>query len=386
MKYLVAGLLVGVLLSGCAAIKGTISGVGTDNTPKPSPLFPVKPQIPVRIVWASHGGGLVGSDYLKLGPVVADNKIFTADAKGGVFANDQRTGKRLWWVNVNAPITSGPVAGQGLVVVGTGDGRVIAMDENRGSVLWRTEVPDAVLAPPAVSRTRIFIKTVDGKLCALSRTGQIVWAYDHGSPSLVMRSGGAPLIVGNEVITGFADGKLAAFNFQGTLLWEEEIAAPQGLSPLEQMVDIDTDPVIAENGVVYITSYQGSLAALNAATGRVLWRQGISSYTGVALSADKVFVTDTDGTVAAFDRQTGDRLWQQGQLCHRVLTAPAVAGDSVVVGDGFGYLHVLSPVDGHLIARTLIEAGVSILAPPVAVGNFLYVGDTKGYLGAWRVG
>lgn len=381
------GFLFGILLSGCAAIKGTISGVGTDNTPAPSPLVTYKQQLSVRNVWMAHAGGIVGSDYLKLGPYVADNRIFTADAKGIVFANDLKAGKRLWSVNVKCPITSGPVANQGVVIVGTGNGRVVAIDENKGSILWRTDVPDAVLATPAIGQGLVFIKTVDGKLCALSAsTGKILWVYDHGAPALVMRSGGAPLIAGNIVISGFPDGKLAAFNLQGNLLWEEEVASSQGVSPIEQMVDIDADPVVASNGVVYVTTYQGSLAALNASSGHILWRQDISSYTGLALGQNKVFVTDADGTVWAFDRETGSILWQQSQLCHRVLTEPVMVGNAVLVGDGFGYLHFLSPVDGHTMARIMFEHNVKILAPPVVIGNFAYVGNVKGSLGAWQAG
>ncbi len=389
MRYLVfGGLLVSsILLSGCNTIAGTISGVGTDNAPSPSPLVAFKQQVPVRSVWMAHAGGLVGNDYLKLGPFINGDKIFTADAKGNVFATDLRTGKRFWTVNLKTPITSGPVACEGVVVVGTGNGRVLAIDENKGTPLWHTDVPDAVLSTPAIGQGRVFIKTVDGKLCALSaQTGKILWVYDHGAPSLVMRSGGAPLIAGNEVIAGFPDGKLAAFNLQGSLLWEEEIATPQGISPVEQMVDVDADPVAAANGVVYVSTYQGSLAALNLFTGHILWSQRISSYTGLSLGAGKVFVTDADDTVWAFDQESGAVLWQQSQLCHRVLSEPVMAGRAVVVGDGFGYLHFLSPEDGHTVARVLLEHNAKILAPPVAIGNFVYVGNVNGVLSAWQVG
>jgi len=387
--FLSVALTAGLLLSGCGTIRGTLNGVGLDNSPPPSPLVKCRSQIPVKGVWMVSAGRSIGSDCLKLGPELADNMIFTADPKGGVLASNPRNGKRIWWVNTKAKITSGPTVGEGIVVVGTGDGKVIALRENNGAPLWHADVPNAVLAAPQIGQGRVIVKTVDGKLIALSvQSGQQLWIYDHGAPMLVLRSADAPQIYGNKVIAGFSDGKLAAFSLsQGQLLWEQSVATPQGVSQVEQLVDMATDPLIA-NGVVYIVSYQGGVTALAANSGQILWQQDLScsGYAGAVLSPRSLFITDSQDQIWAFDRQSGDLIWQQNQLAYRHLSAPTLLGGTLVVGDAEGYLHWLSQQDGHYLARRLAEGHVKILAAPAVAGNIMYVASANGNLSAWRVG
>ena len=77
-------------------------------------------------------------------------------------------------------------------------------------------------------------------------------------------------------------------------------------------------PVIAGNRVFVTTSvpggaYGGSLYALNALTGKVLWGPisltGTYYYFPLAYSAGRVFVNNFDGTVTAFNAATGVQEW-----------------------------------------------------------------------------
>ncbi len=380
MKYFREGLLwLGLasvlILTGCS----TLSGLGSDNAPKPAPLLALKNEYAVKTLWTAHAQSGVAKDYLQLGPVAADGRLFTADAKGKVVALDAHNGRVIWRVNTKAPITSGPAVGQGLVVVGTADAQVIALNEQTGAVSWRVKVPNQVLAAPQISQNRIIITTISGKVCALSsQNGQILWTYDHTAPAMILRGGSLPQVADNKVIVGFSDGKLAAFDLgDGHLIWQQTIAVPQGAAPVQQMVDIVADPVIA-NGVIYVATYQGKIAAVALQTGQINWLQAISSYTGLVLGAQQVFVTDASGNVWAFARNNGQVLWTQHQLANRQLTAPQLIGNTVVVADGEGYIHGLSTVDGHLMARTLISKNKAILAAPVVVGNTVYVATQNG--------
>jgi outer membrane protein assembly factor BamB len=373
------GLIVSIVLSGCS----TLSGLGSDNTPKPAPLINFKAEYAVKTVWTRSATSGVDDDYLRLGPVAANGRIFTADAAGKVIALNAGSGATVWKANAKAAITSGPAVGAGLVVVGTADAQVIAFNEHTGTLVWRTKVPNQVLAAPQITSDRIIITTISGKLCALStQNGQQIWEYDHGAPTMVLRGGSLPQIADNKVIVGFADGKLGAFDLgDGHLIWQQTIAMPQGAAQVQQMVDIVADPVIAD-GIIYVATYQGKIAAVSLQTGQINWLQNISSYTGLALGPQQVFVTDASGNVWAFARNSGQVLWTQNQLVNRKLAAPALIGNTVVIPDGEGYLHWLSQTDGHEVARALISKDKAILATPVVIGNTVYVATQAGKVAA----
>lgn len=373
---------ISLLLSGCS----TLSGMGTDNTPKPAALKPFAAEYTVKTAWTTRANSGVGKDYLKLGPVTADGRLFTADADGRVVALDPETGRTTWSINTKAPLTSGPSVGEGIVVVGTADAQVIALNEQTGAIIWRVKAPNQILAAPQISQGRIIITTINGKLCALSaQNGQQIWMYDHGAPTMVVRGGSLPQVADNKVIVGFSDGKLAAFDLgDGHIIWQQTIAMPQGGSQVEQMVDIVADPVIV-SGTIYVATYQGKIASVSLQTGQINWMQNISSYTGLALGPQQVFITDATSNVWAFARNSGQLLWVRSELANRKLSAPAVMNDTVAVGDGEGYLHWLSQTDGHVVARTLVSDKKAILAAPVVIGNTTYVVTQNGLVAGYQL-
>jgi hypothetical protein len=70
-------------------------------------------------------------------------------------------------------------------------------------------------------------------------------------------------------------------------------------------------------------------------------------------------------------------------LLHRNLTAPVALGRSVVVGDAFGFMHLLSREDGGLMAR-LPTDGSPIVSTPALAGDTLLALTRNGNLYAWR--
>ena len=70
---------------------------------------------------------------------------------------------------------------------------------------------------------------------------------------------------------------------------------------------------------------------------------------------------------------------------YRKLSAPAIVGDSVVVGDLEGYLHFLDTSDGRLVARLKAGSG-PILGAPLVSGDTVYALMASGELVAVKVG
>lgn len=365
-----------VFLTACA-------GLGDDNSPIPAPLTAYPFQLQPVLIWSLATGRGMNDDYLRLRPVIQENQIFVASKSGLVTALELAHGHKLWQKNVKQIITSGPAVKEGIVVIVTKQPEALALAADTGEVLWRSKLPNQVLAPPAIGREQVIFKTVDGQVLALElQKGKLLWSYDHGAPLLILRPSSAPQIIGNKVVVGFSDGKLAALDLRnGSLLWERNITFPQGVTAVDQLIDIAADPILSCD-VVYVVTYQGHLSAVSLRSGRILWERNFSSYSGLTVG-NSLFITDAEGRVWAINRSTGELLWQQQALLHRGLTGPSLYGNSLIIGDKEGYIHWLAQSDGHLLARDLVHDNASIIANPVVVYPIICILTREGGLSAW---
>lgn len=356
-----------------------------DNTPTPTPLTHFNAEAKPQMMWYTSVTPGVGNDYLKYLPVVTNEAVITVGRKGMVTASDKANGKTLWSTSINKPLTAGPAVSDGLVFIGTRDGKIIALNLKTGGLLWESPVASEVLAPPAAANGIVIVKTIDGQISALStKDGHALWHFQQTEPALILRSGSTPQIYGNSTVIGFANGSLAKLTLhEGSLLWQQTIAAPQGSFAIQRMVDIDADPLIYKNQI-YVATYQGRISVLDLSSGKELWTHDISSFTGLTADPGKVFVTDANSNLWAFEDGTGTVDWRQTQLTARNITAPAIMGNYVIVGDGEGYLHWVSKQDGHFVARTRVNHS-GILAAPVVNNNVAYILTKDGHLAAYTL-
>ena len=382
ISWLVLLILSALINSGCAMFSDYFS---EDTQDPPSPLTSFEEEFNIKRVWSTDTGAGSDKQHLKLAPAVTDNKIFVADHKGRVQGINLETGDRLWDIETKTDISAGPGAGNGLVLVGTRNADVLALSISDGKELWRTSVSSEVLSVPKVSAGVVIIRTGDGRIRALdASSGKRLWIYDSSQPVLTLRGNSSPAVTPEIGLVGFDNGKLAALLLQnGRLIWERTIAVPRGRSELERMVDIDGDPII-RNGIVYIVSYQGNVAALEMDSGRLLWTRKMSSYAGLDVAGKQIYITDDQSDVWALDRNSGASLWKQDKLKWRFLTAPVAMGNHVVIADFEGYLHWLSQEDGHLVARGRADSS-GFASTPIVVGKLLVAQGKSGELSAFRI-
>lgn len=333
-------------------------------------------EVDVKQAWVSNTSGTQGA-FLRLTPAYADGVIITTDAKGGVYAVEKATGKRRWSRKTKQKITSGPGIGGGGIFFGTSDAQVVAIDFDSGVEQWRALVPNQVLAAPQYSNGIVLVKTLGGDLIALdAHTGQEKWHYGQGSPRLVLRGSSAPQIAYPYVISGFADGRIVVLTLdEGKLLWERRVAEPTGFTDLQRMVDISADPLV-KDGVIYVTSYQGNVSAVDLTTSNILWQHDLSSESGLATYGRSLIATDTDGLIWDFNRQTGSVTWQQSGVKTRHLTRPVIIGDYLSMADEKGFVYWLSLDDGRFVAWNFVGGG-GVVAAPIVADDYLIV-LTKG--------
>jgi len=384
MKRIVLILALALPLSGCETAKKLGEYLSDDNDAiPPSPLVEFEPDVDIERSWSVGIGKGTQKKFVKLVPVATPDGIFAAERKGRVYAVAPDTGASLWRTNTDMTISGGPGVGEEIVVVGGNDGTVIALSVQDGKELWRTRVSSEVLAAPRIRNNIVIVRSGDGKLYALSSgSGSRLWIYDRSVPVLSLRGTSAPALTDDLVLAGFDSGRLVALEMAtGRLVWETPVAVPRGRSDLERMVDIDAEPFIVD-GIVYVATFQGRVAAIEIAGGNLVWTRDISSFAGLCVDDRNVYVSDEESNVWALDRLTGVSVWKQEALKYRLITAPASAGDLIVVGDLEGYLHWMHARDGEFAHRNRIDKS-KIIAPPITFENTVIAYTSSGALAAY---
>ena len=210
------------------------------------------------------------------------------------------------------------------------------------------------------------------------------WTYTSDVPVLTIRGTSTPLLIGDNAIAGFADGKVVAVDVDsGNTSWESRIGIPQGGSEIDRIVDIDG--VMTVQGIeLFVSSYQGRVAALDLRTGRKIWQQNVSSVTGTSVGFGNVYVADVHGTVSAFLRNGQGARWQNIELGYRELSRPTPINSYVATVDLEGYLHLLSQVDGLIVGRSKVAGGPA-RADMISANGRLFILDDEGKLSAFEL-
>jgi len=366
----------------------TLTACGTlfdkDNTPNPTPLKEFSASRVAKPLWQTSVGNGAGNESGKFIPAISNNKLFTASRDGSVSAVNQETGQVRWKINTGEPISSGVTANHAFIFVGTHHGDVIALQQSNGQQLWKTNIASEILAPVAANDQFVVVKSTDGNVTALSATtGRTVWHYQEKQPDLTLHGSSSPQIRTNAVFAGFESGVLSRLRLDnGTVLWRTTIAEPEGMFAVQRMVDIDADPLI-DNNHVYVTTWQGRLAVLNAWSGNIIWSRDASSASGIAYDGKNIYLSDEEGVVSAYNANNGNVVWQQTQLTARNVSGPVLMGDTLLVGDGEGWLHWLNKRTGQFIARAQVSTGVQ--ATPLVQNHIAYVYAKNGQLSAWTL-
>lgn len=370
-------LLLLLVLTGCSAFSAK------DNTDPPAELVKLESQLKIKKLWSESFEGSEGA-FLKIAPALDGDRLFMAEPDGQVTALDAKTGRELWSVDLDVPISGGPGANDGLLAVGTEEAELILLDAEDGSERWRKQVNSEVLSVPAIGRGRVICRTIDGRVSAFSTdSGESRWVYDRSVPVLTLRGDSSPILHDAQVLIGFANGKLVALSLDnGAPNWEAMITAPTGRTELERVVDIDADLKLVE-GTVYAAAFHGELAAVSEISGVVLWHREISSHAGLDADWRQVYITDDSDQIWSLDATNGATLWQQKSLHARRLSAPALVDGNLVVGDFDGYIHWLSQYDGGMLARIRV-GGDAIRVKPLVHDGVVYVLDDGGRLSALR--
>jgi outer membrane protein assembly factor BamB len=293
-----------------------------------------------------------------------------------------------------------PAAGSGLsgaavvpgLAVATGRTSLIGFDPGTGRELWTSPRAEGPLVPPAIEEDPSQNQAGQGQ----ADQGQAVVYVEGNSRStsglvaveastrrqrwrvvLPDLATGAPVIDADVAYATVRDGTVLAIDMaSGSQRWRARVS------------DALASPAAA-GGKVFVVSSSAStgraeVTALDAVTGKRAWSYsppGVAAAMSAATVSDgRVYVGFGDFFARALNGGTGATVWSEalrrdGDFSFR--SAPAVADGGVFLLDRRGRLYRLDPTTGRRVWDFQFQA-LSQSASPVVVGETVYVGLDDG--------
>ena len=325
-----------------------------DNTEPPAELTSIEQSIPLNLDWKLDTRAASNRAAYRLRPLIVGDFLYSIDTSGTISYIDPTKGRRIWHFETGLSAITGLGGNQNLIIATSQDGHIKAYLPRQDGLelLWEIQIDSEIRATPVVDLDQIFVRSVDGKLRSLAANdGTQQWMVSRRVPALSLTGNSQPVVVNDRVISGFDDGKLAAFDrATGQVVWESTVSYPGGRTEVERLVDVDAQFVL-HDGVIYAVSFQGRLVALQAVSGDLLWSRELSSFQSIAIDEDALYLSSDNSHLWSIDRRTGTAFWKQDVLHARRITAPTVIDNNLVVADVEGYLHWFRKSDGKLVGR-----------------------------------
>lgn len=346
---------------------------GRESNEVPSDLTEFKSTTQAKVLWNTHLGSSEDTDFT---PAIDNGFVYAASANGEIVKLKATDGNQIWRIDSGEPLTGGVGIGTNLILLGTAKGYVLAYNFD-GKLLWKSKVSSQVLSAPRFDYGVVVVRCEDSRIYGLNGAdGARKWVYERASPALTLKSSAGVVLDGGAAYAGFAGGKMIALRVEdGKVIWEVSVAQPKGTTEIERIADITSLPFV-DGPLVYAVAYQGKVAAVDRATGRIAWSRDISSYSGLNAEDARIFVSHANSAIYALDYSSGKTFWRQGDLRQRRVTAPLPMGSLIAVGDVEGYVHLLNREDGAFAARVQTE-DAAIMPQMVALGTSTVIAQNR---------
>ncbi len=251
---------------------------------------------------------------------------------------------------------------------------VISINPDNGTENWRypAEANRSItfFAPPAVTKDgQVIIGGYDKVLYSLdAATGTQNWIFEGASNRYIA----SPLVTENMIYAANADERLYALDLKGNPVWDVPFQASQPLWGT---------PGINSNGdVLYLSSMDRNVYAVNALTGGTLWSKPMdgASVGSTTVSEDnQLYVGNFANQMLSLDDSDGANVWSlitNGW----VWSGPIILDNLLLFGDLEGTFYAVNR-DGGSIAWQLQPDG-QVVGQPVVLGDRIYFGTESGTL------
>jgi outer membrane protein assembly factor BamB len=297
-------------------------------------------------------------------------------------------------------ILSSPVFAQGLVFIGSDDGRLYAVEAATGEERWHVETEGPVRSSAAVVGASAYFLSYDGVFRAVdAASGEVRWTFEtpgerkfqapglHGSrpPTQITPDFwdfylSSPAATGRRVYFGSGDGHLYALDAEtGKLIWKFETGDVVHSSPA--LVD----------GTLYFGSWDSYLYALDAEAGKERWRfrtgEDHERYNQVGIQSSPAVVNGVvyfgcrDAHLYAVDARTGAPIWNLDIKPTWINASPAVHAGVVYAPTSIPpAFYGLDAKTGETVLK--LEPPVLTFSSPAVADGMAYFGSLDGKLRA----
>jgi len=271
-------------------------------------------------------------------PAVSEGIVVFGSADRNIYGLNATEGSLRWKVEAAEPVLGAVTIHEGIAYVGASDKTFRAIDIQTGKVVWSyDQVKGYIETKPLVVDDKVIFSAWDNTLYALEKaTGKEVWKWTggltrmHFSPAAVW-----PVASNGKVFIADPQRAMTAVNLQnGETVWRtfrSQVRETIGLSEDGERVYSKTmnDSIVCystltdtpeqvwasnvgfgyehapsmpleKDGVVYGSTKEGLLFALEAKTGKIIWKHKIGNSlinTVVPLNGREVLFTATSGEV-----------------------------------------------------------------------------------------
>ena len=264
---------------------------------------------------------------------------------------------------------------------------------NDVNILWKTPIPYPGNSSPVVWGDTIFLTAGDDKehifLCVDRPTGAIRWTRTIDSPPLpddyyVMEDTGyaapTPVTDGRRVYGVFASGLVAAFDFNGNMVWVRELGLPESMYGYAASPIMFEDVLIIQYDVGYDPEDSRSvMIGLDGRTGQDRWRTprpAPNTWSSPAIIRTdervKVVAAGKPFTIA-YNPINGAELWRARGLDGDVAPSPTFGGGLIFVVQDMSYMLAIRPGGSGDVTETHVvwqfDDGLPDTSSPVTDGR-----------------
>ena len=343
----------------------------------------------LSVAWRNGvGQGSGKKSALSTPPVANQTTVFTLDAEQQIVATDIASGHTKWRKKLKglskrdkAAIGGGLAVDGDSLIVSSGFGYVAALDANTGAEKWKNVMNSPMTGAPSFKDGRIFVESNNNEIYALSlETGEIEWSDQAISETARVLGSPSPAAVEDFVIAPYSSGEVIAYlASNGRRLWTDAISSAGRFTPISEINDIGSRPVLA-GGLVFASSQSGITIAIDGRSGQRVWSKQIGSTQAPAVTGEQMFVIGTDGKLACLNTTSGEAYWviqmqqfeKEKKKKKRIsYSGPVVASDRVLVVSSTGHLLAFSPQTGEQVGD--MKLGDRVYLEPIAVQDKLLV-------------
>lgn len=312
------------LISGCAHIKA-----------------PERKKTHLHLSWVKNLDPSYESGNLPVSfgaPRIFNDMVFMGSLTGFMTAYDAESGRVIWQVKENAPLGAPVEFFKDQVAYGDESGRLYVRHYLTSELKYAIDLGSPIESAPVFFNDRLVIYLRGHQIVHLdAETGKVLWAYKRAVPiTTTLQRTTKPLLVGNKLIVGFADGFLGALSVdEGTLLWETKLVEQS------KFIDVDLNPILV-NGQIISGSPSGELKSINPDSGAISQTFPVSVEAHPYAKGEQLILGANDGEVLIMGLD--GQILKRAKVSKKAISAVTWWKDMIIAASFDGMIRAIDPL------------------------------------------